>query len=1467
MARLTRFLAIAALVPALLLGAGYAGLVYFARHSGQIAAPVGQVAAPGTSSETDSGDQKGVLASVIEKALSSPGMKVNVGAVDGALSSDAAIRDVTIADEQGVWLRLDRARLIWSLSSLLTGQLLVNKLDIGHLEILRKPLPSSSAETPDAAAPEASTTGGGLQSLVPSLPVKVVVDEFSLVDLALGQDILGVAAQLSGKGHASLGRPSDGLNLAFDLQRLDAPGAVDLRLAFEPKTNALKIGAAAHEPAGGLVAHAAKLDGLPPLDFELNGDGTLDAFQSKLTFDAGALASVAGAARLDRRGTDRTLALDLAGTIEKLLPPLLGPIFSGQTKVEGALAFGDDGSLSVEGFHVLARQARLDINGRLAADQALEGHVDLRSLGEEGHGARSGDAEIGALELKADASGQLQAPKIDLSLHVADTGAPAGRIGRLDVKFTANPNGPVTDPATRIDLAADASGEGLAFAQEGLAQALGDRFSLTFRARAAPDGDTDVAVASLKAAGGEVGAAGQFGPNFVKAKVTFDLPELKRFTELAGQALGGAVKGEVDLDGAPRERIDAKLAIETERLATGIELVDGLVGGKTAITGGVSRLKDGVAFGDFNLASRNLTMRIDGQATRAVADVQFSAQAPDLARVSKDLAGKAQAQGRLTGSLAHPDAAFTLSFADMRSMGRSIPRLVLDVAAKDILAAPDARIGVDGTVGGKPASGALALARGADSFWRFKADQFRLGSVSLAGTGAISPAYLVDGSLDLEAGDLDELTPLALQKLAGRLQAKLTFDAAGGKQAASGVVKASGLRAANAGLERLDFDARVSDLFGAPTLDGTALLDRASFGAQTIPRLRAVSKSGPGGSDFNLFTDIRGIAIEARGRLVASTPIRVELASFEAKGAGQKIALAAPAHFTFPPATVEIGGLTLASGAGRLSVDGKAGEKLDVTVSAKALPLALAKMAAPDLALGGTLDAAARIGGSASAPTGDWRFDLMKLTAPQMRQAGVDSIDVHGSGRLEGTRTTLAVQTSLPRGGALRIDGTAPLDPAGALDLAIRGSLDAALANVALADSGRRAAGQISLDFRAQGPAGKPQLSGTAGLTGGAFEDPLAGIKFERVGALLRARGEEVTIERFTAATRGNGTVSLSGNVRVAPDAGFPASIRINGQKAELVSNDIVTAVADLALELNGPLASRPRVKGKIFFESIDVRVPDRIPASSRPLANTVHVAPTPAARARLALDAKKRQQRKTSKPAFNADLDVAISAPSHIFVRGRGIDAELGGNLTLGGDLARPVPKGAFQLRRGAFSIAGKRLDFTEGNIGFVGDLIPELDFVAQSSTSDVTAQIAITGPADQPVFTFSSTPELPQDEVISRLLFSSSSGSLTPIQALQLAQTVAELSGNGGPGVLEKMRRSLGVDTFDVRVGPDGSPTVGASRYVMPNVTVGVRTGAKPTDSAVTLGVDVTKRMRVQGEAGADGSATAGVGAHWEY
>ena len=57
-------------------------------------------------------EDRGVLASLISRALSTPTTRVAIGRIDGALSSDAVIHNVEISDRDGVWLKLDRARII-----------------------------------------------------------------------------------------------------------------------------------------------------------------------------------------------------------------------------------------------------------------------------------------------------------------------------------------------------------------------------------------------------------------------------------------------------------------------------------------------------------------------------------------------------------------------------------------------------------------------------------------------------------------------------------------------------------------------------------------------------------------------------------------------------------------------------------------------------------------------------------------------------------------------------------------------------------------------------------------------------------------------------------------------------------------------------------------------------------------------------------------------------------------------------------------------------------------------------------------------------------------------------------------------------------------------------------------------------------------------------------------------------------
>jgi len=1398
---------------------------------------------------------KGFLTGLISQALSSPGMQVSVGAIDGALSSDATIRDVVIADKYGPWLTLDRARLVWTRTALLSRRLEVNRLEIGKLTIARKPVPSES-EQPASEAP-----------LLPELPLKVEIERFALQEVALGEPLLGQAARLSAEGKAKLGPPTEGLDLTFTTKRLDQPGTIDIKIGLVPKTQGLTVKVKAQEPQGGLIAHLAQLPDLPPVDLDIDGKGSLDAFVSRVIFAAGADIGADGNATLTRQGDGRWLNLAMTARIEGLLPHAVAPIFAGATRLDGDLVFADSGAISAEHFSIVARAARLDIAGGMAADENLKIATTIRAVpGNEGV-VRSGDVEIKALDARIDVGGSLQAPRVTGDLALADAHLPSGRFGRLAAKFSALSNGPLSEPTTRIALEADAEGAHLAFANPAYAKAVGTSAKVSLRGWTTRDGEGEYDILRLTAPTLNLGFSGALGPKRIAGKLDLKVPDLSRFARLVGLDLSGEGVLAAKLDGAPKEeRIAVTLDGRLARLTTGIESLDGLTGGRVALTGRVKKLPaGGFGFDDLKLVGAHLTALVNGDATTTMAAIDAQVDLPDLKRADPRLTGRANLRASLTGNVQRPNAAARLTIVDASGIGRPIPRLVLEAVARDLTGALDARLSLDGEVDKKPAKGGLKAAKQVSGGWRLDDVDVGIGSVRIKGAAVLDAAGFASGRVTLAAADLDDLSALALQKLAGRLDADLMLDARDGRQSVALDAKGSGIRTASAAIDRLDGKAWIADAGSRPVVDADIAIDRASLAGEVFSKIRLAAKGMPAGSDFTLNADAHGFNLSGAGRLVPGEPLRLDLAAFEAKRGKKRIALAGPASIAFADGGAEIRNLTILADGGRISVQGRAGARLALDLSIKGMPLSVAEVAQPGLGLSGTVDGEARITGPRTAPAGDWRLKLARLVTPQTQSAGLPALDAALSGRLGLGRTTVSGNISAGKEGLIRLSGSLPLDPDGTLDLAVAGELDAGLANKALAVGGQRLTGRLALDGTVRGTAVAPLPSGVATMSGGSFEDPLQGVRLDGIQARILAQGEEVLIERASATTRNGGTLVASGRVRLAPDAGFPGAFLIQGNRALLVSNETMQAIADLSLEFSGALAERPRVNGRVDIVSLDVAVPDRIPVTSQPLAGTKHVDATKTATARVALD-KKAKARGKRKPAFDADIDLTIAAPNRVFVRGRGIDAELGGDIRLSGTMAQPIAIGAFEMRRGRLSVLSQRLDFTRGRLTFSGELSPELDFVAETRVGDLTAQIAVSGQASQPTFAFTSQPDLPQDEVLSRIMFQKTSGGLSPTQALQLAATAAQFAGEGGNDAFEMMRKSLGVNSLDVQMRA-GRPTVGASRYISDNVSVGVRTGATPEQSAVSVDIDVTRRLRVQGEVGVDGRSTIGLGTEWEY
>ena len=165
-------------------------------------------------------------------------------------------------------------------------------------------------------------------------------------------------------------------------------------------------------------------------------------------------------------------------------------------------------------------------------------------------------------------------------------------------------------------------------------------------------------------------------------------------------------------------------------------------------------------------------------------------------------------------------------------------------------------------------------------------------------------------------------------------------------------------------------------------------------------------------------------------------------------------------------------------------------------------------------------------------------------------------------------------------------------------------------------------------------------------------------------------------------------------------------------------------------------------------------------------------------------------------------------------------------------------------------------------GRIGFAGSTIPSLDFAASTSAGSATATILITGPATQPEFDFTSSPSLPDDEILALLVFGRSLSDLSPLQIAQLASAAAELTGvTSGGGLVDQLRKATGIDNLDVRTNEEGETSVGVGKYLNDRTYLGLEQGTSAGSGKATIDLDVGRGIKLRGSASSDGETKGGI------
>lgn len=350
--------------------------------------------------------------------------------------------------------------------------------------------------------------------------------------------------------------------------------------------------------------------------------------------------------------------------------------------------------------------------------------------------------------------------------------------------------------------------------------------------------------------------------------------------------------------------------------------------------------------------------------------------------------------------------------------------------------------------------------------------------------------------------------------------------------------------------------------------------------------------------------------------------------------------------------------------------------------------------------------------------------------------------------------------------------------------------------------------GPVAIGADLGGHLNDPQIKGVVEAKNARIESGVTGTVLTNVQASGRFGGSRLVIDRFAADAGKGGRVTGTGAFDLAATHGFGIDLAIRADNAVLINRDDIgaTGTGTLTFKSDGQGGV---VAGDLLLNKSRYRLGKASAASAVPQLNIREIN----------LPGGGEEDVTPRKPWR---LDVEAHAPNQLIVSGLGLRSEWSADLKIGGAPDNPSIVGRADLVQGDYEFAGREFSLERGKILFAGEVPanPSLDIAANADSTGLSATIRVTGPAARPEISFTSVPALPEDELLSRLLFGTSITALSAPEALQLAAAVAALrDGKGGLNPINAVRRAAGLDRLrilpaDAQTGAGTS--VAAGKYI---------------------------------------------------
>ncbi len=1348
----------------------------------------------------------------LENSLSGENRNVSISGFQGALSSRATIGQLTVSDDEGPWLTIRDAVLDWNRSALLRGRIEVSELSAAEIEILRTP----GATEGDGPTPEAQPFS------LPELPVAIRINALAVDRLHLGAPLVGEEADFTVAGAVQL-EGGEG-NVSLEIDRIDGPqGRFAIQGQYANTTRQLSLNLDLIEGDGGIVARLIGLPDRPALALTVDGQGTLDDFGADIRLVTDDVERLGGRVTLvtetDAAGQPvRRFATDVSGDIAPLFAPEYREFFGPQITLRSSGLREADGRVVLEDLDLRAQALvltgnlaigadglpeRVDITGRISAADGTPVLLPIQPRTE----VISADLQL-ALDGVTDDAWQMR-----LLVNGLDREDIAFDLLRLTGAGTIRRAGEGT--GRRIDGSFAYAAEGIDPRNPALSRALGA--DIGGDAEVVWEEGADVQLPRFTLGGADYGIegnaiiAGLEEALRISGQITARAADISRVSDLAGRPLSGSAEVQAEGSFAPLSgEFDVTSAVVGQNLTFDQAELDRLLAGESRINLSALRDTTGITIRSFRAEATTLLAQAEGQIASDSGTINAELDFSDLSVLGGPYGGALSATARLT------QEAEGLQRVAMTATGQN---LSIGQEQVDALLSGESTIVLVGTRAGD----LITLER------------LQVNAATLA---ANATGTLQEGASNLAANlDFSDLSVLG-GAYGGSLaaSAQLTQEAGGPQRVA---MTATGqnisigqdqVDALLSGESTVVLDAtRAGDLITLETLRVNAATLAADV-TGTLQEGASNLAATLGFSDLSVLGPGFGGALNAQGTL-------------REEGTLRRVALTATAN-------------NLAVGQAQVNtlLRGQTQLALEATEDAGAVLVQSFNLSNPQLSAQ-----------ASGAVEGDSR--RVNLTA-RLANLGLLLPEFSGPVTAEGTITQngaygINITAQGPGGINATVSGTAATDFS-TLDLGITGSAQSALANLFIEP--RSVAGPLNFNLRLNGAPALSSLSGSVTGQGLRLVDPELGIALDQGTLRADLSGGRAALSA-SAAFDGGGQVLLNGPIGLEPP--FQADLTVGLREVALSDPELYETTVNGDVRINGPLTGGGNIAGALQLGVTNLRIPSTgfggagyIPDEITHLNEPAAVRET-RARAGLLGDGTGAGGAGGGGGAAPFGLNITISAPNQVFIRGRGLDAELGGQIQLTGTTANVVPIGEFSLIRGRLDLLGRRFTLDEGLAQLRGAFVPWIRLSASTVAEGVTATILIEGEANEPEISFISSPELPEEEVLARLLFGRGLTNLTALQAAQLASAVATLAGRGGEGIVGRLRQGFGLDDLDITTNEEGEAGVRLGRYLTDNIYTDVTVGAGGS-TEINLNLDVSPSVTVRGRL--DNEGQTGVGIYFE-